>query len=51
MTDREKYLKNRLLDGEEEYPKKHGYFVVFEMTEALRKSYGNIELSDITMKT
>jgi hypothetical protein len=45
MTEREKYLKTRLLDGEEECPKTHGYFVVFEMTEVLRKSYGDIEFS------
>ena len=42
MTDREKYLKKRLLEDEDEDPKKHGFFVVFEQTEALRQSYGNI---------
>lgn len=42
MTDREKYLKKRLLEDEEEEPKKHGFFVVFEQTEALRQNYGNI---------
>ena len=42
MSDREQYLKEKLLDGDEEDPKKHGYFVVFEQTEALRQSYGNV---------
>jgi hypothetical protein len=44
MTERERHLKNLLLEGKEEKTTKNGLLIVFEAQEAIKNSYGQISV-------